>query len=279
VAAVTDLSDMVNRLTGGNSGTPENIWFFKSARIAGAAATAPIAGRPQSLWKFDGFPGPGSNPTTVAIPDNTTQGGLLQTDPGGGREKWLVNFFATGLVAGTVILYDRILHIGGLSGTTTTAQTVGGTLTRYTDGKGNFAFAEIYTAVGATATTIKLSSYTDDAGNASQVGPLVVFGGTGFNEATRAVFLPVAAGDNGIQAIASVQVTATTATAGNFGVTIGHPLAYAVIDAAGVGGWRDFTTGMPGLPEVQTDACLAMLWIPNTTTAPEITGAVSFIEA
>ena len=222
MAALSDLSAVINRLTGGNSGTPENLWFNKVARIAGAAATAPLAGRPQSLWTFDGQPSAGANPTTVAVPDNTTIGGLRQADPGGSREKWLLQGFATGLVAGTLVLYDRLLHIGDLSGTTTTAQTVGGTLTRYTDGLGNFAWAEIYSQVGTTATTIKLSSYTNQDGNTGRVGPTVAFGGTGFREQTRIVLLPVASGDTGIQAIASVQVTATTSTAGNFGITIGH---------------------------------------------------------
>jgi hypothetical protein len=154
MTALADLSDVLNRMTGGNSGTPENIWWHKQARVAGVAATAPIAGRPASLWTYDGQPSGGVAPTTVAVPDNTTTGGLKQTDPGGGREKWLIGGAVTGSVPGELILYDRLLHIGGLSGTVTTAQTVGGSLTRYTDGVGNMVWAEIYTIIGASSTTI-----------------------------------------------------------------------------------------------------------------------------
>lgn len=279
MAALTGLSDLINRATGGNSGTPENLFFHKVARIGGAAATATIAGRPASLWTYDGQPGPGATPTTVAYPDNTTNGGLLQTDPGGGRTKWLYGAGAAGLVAGTLVMYDRLAHIGSLSGTVSTAQTVNATPTRYTDGKGNIAWVEVYTQIGTTGTTVKLSSYTNQAGTTAQVGSLTVIGGTGFREVTRAIMLPLATGDSGIRAVASVQLTATTGTAGNIGLTIAHPLAYMGIGTNGAAGWRDFATGLPGIPEVKTDACLAFLWYPSTTTAPEVFGCLSMLEA
>lgn len=282
MTALVDLSDLINRASGGNSGTPETKFFFKTARDSGAAATALIAGRPASLWRYEGQPSAGVNPTTAAIPDNTTAGGLKQADPGGGRQKWLTGFTASSLTAGTLVLYDRLLHIGGLSGTVTTAQNVQTTtptpaLTRYTDGAGNIAWAEIYTIIGTTATTISMS-YVDEADNV-QSGTATTFGGTAFREVSRAIFLPLAAGDSGIKAVRTVTVLATTGTAGNFGVTIAHPLATVTIGAAGVTGWRDFVTGLPGIPEIKTDACLSLLWIPSNTTAPELFGAVSSVEA
>ena len=278
MTALTDLSDLINRASGGNSGTPENLWFYKVARVGGAAPVGMIAGRPASLWSYDGSPSAGATPTTVAIPDNATDGGLKQADPGGGRQKWLTQFAAAGFVAGMLILYDRLLHIGGLSGTTTTAQTVGGTLTRYTDGAGNMAWIEIYTIIGTTATTVTMD-YTDQDGNSGQTSTAVAIGGTGFREVTRVIMLPLASGDSGVQAVASVDLLASTGTAGNFGVTVGHPLAYANIDSAGTVGWRDFVSGLPGVPEIKTDACLAFLWIPATVTPPEFFGCVASVEA
>lgn len=282
MTALTDLSDLVNKATGGNSGTPDNLWFHKVARDGGAAATAPIAGRIASLWRYDGQPAAGANPTTAAVCDNTTNGGLKQADPGGGRQKFLYSAWAAGLVAGTLVLYDRLLHIGGLSGTTATAQNVQTTtptptLTRYTDGLGNMAWCEIYTIIGTTATTVTMS-YVDQGGN-TQSSPAVAMGGTGFREVSRCIMLPLASGDTGIQAVKTVTLAATTGTAGNFGVTIGHPIAYVGIGMPGGGGWRDFSTGLPGIPEVQTDACLAFLWFPNTTTAPEVFGGLSMLES
>lgn len=282
MTALSDLSAVVNRLSGGNSGTPENIWFWKNGRYNGAAAAGvPIAGRPYSLWAIDGAPGQGAAPTTWANPDNTTTGGLKQTDPGGGRQKWLTQFFATGLVAGTLILYDRLGHNGNLSGTTTTAQTFTGSLTRYTDGIGNMMFYEIYgnttTILGTTGTTMTVQ-YTNQAGTTAKVSPAVTIGGTGFREGNQARFIPLAAGDTGVQAVENVDLVASTGTAGAFGITVAHPLATAVVDSAGVGGWRDFVTGMPGIPEIKTDACLAFLWLPFAVTAPDVYGCASMIE-
>jgi hypothetical protein len=279
---ITDLSDLLNRASGGSSGTPDNLWFHKQSRQAGAAATATIVGRWASLWTFDGQPAAGVAPTTAAIPTNATNGALKQADPTGGRQKWLYSVFANGLVGGTLLLYDRLLHIGGLSGTVITAQNVQTTtptpaLTRYTNGIGNMAWAEIYTALGATATTITMS-YVDQSA-ATVTSPAVVIGGTGFTEKNRCIMLPLAAGDTGIEAVKTVTVLASTLTAGNFGVTIGHPIAYIGIGGSGCTGWRDFTTGLPGIPEILAGACLSFLWMPQTVTAPEVFGGLSMVEA
>lgn len=278
MAALTDLSDLINRASGGNAGTPQNVFFFKAARVAGAAATAPIAGRPASLWTYDGHPAGGSTPGAVAAPDNTTAGALPFTSAGGGRASWLTQAWATGLVGGTIVLYDRLLHIGGLSGTVTTAQTVGGTLTRNTGGAGNMVMAEIYTIIGTTGTTITMS-YTNQSGTSGRTSTAVAIGATGFREVTRAIVLPLQSGDTGVQAVASATVLATTGTAGNFGITVFKPLAYLAIGAPGAPGWRDFITGLPGIPAIDSGACLSLLWFPATTTAPEIFGGYSIVEA
>jgi hypothetical protein len=122
-------------------------------------------------------------------------------------------------------------------------------------------------------------SYTDQSGNSGNTSTAVTFGGTNVREATRAVFLPLASGDTGIRSIETVTVLASTGTAGNFGITIGEAIAYLSIGGAGLPGWRDYVTGLPGLPKIESDACLALLWIPQTTTVPELFGGYSIVEA
>jgi hypothetical protein len=178
---------------------------------------------------------------------------------------------------GTLILYDRLLHIGGLSGTVTTAQTVGGTLTRYTNGLGNMVFVEVYTIIGTTGTTCTIT-YTDQDGNGAQVSQAITIGGTGFREVGRMLPFTLAGGDSGVQAVADVDLLATTGTAGNFGITIGHPLCQIPAIAVGGGGVRDLISGLPSLPEIETDACLCLAWLPNGTTAPQLMGSVHMIE-
>jgi hypothetical protein len=281
MAALTDLSDLIHRQSGGSNGTPENLFFHKVPRVAGVAATAPIAGRGCSLWTYDGMPAGGAVPTGAAIPERSTTGALPFAAPGGSREKWLIGASIAPLVSGVYLLYDRLFHIGGLNATLTTAQTVQGSpaspaLTRNTGGAGNFAFYEIYTIIGTTPTTLTMT-YADQDGNTGQTSTINI-GGTGFREVTRAQRIPLAAGDSGIQSIQSVQLSATTGTAGNFGITIAQPLAWIPVGAAGVAGWRDYTTGLPGIPAIYPNACLSLFFIPAVATAPEVFGALGFVE-
>jgi hypothetical protein len=281
MAALTDLSDLINRGTGGNNGAPETPFFFKAPRIAGAAATVPIAGRMASLWRYDGMPGGGAIPTTGAIPTRTTQGALPYTAAGGGREKFALTVGLTSSVAGVFTLYDRLFHIGGLSGTVTTAQTVQGStptpaLTRNTGGVGNVVFVEIYTLIGNTAQTITMN-YTNQAGTTGRISTAVAIGGSNNREATRVIMLPLQGADTGVRAVESVTLSGSTATAGEFGVIIARPFPLLPVATAGMAVIRDWTTGLPMPPDVN-DMCLSLLFFPAASTAPDIYGGFSFVE-
>jgi len=281
MAAITDLSDLINRQSGGSNGSPNNLFYHKVPRVAGVAATAPIIGRGCSLWTYDGMPSGGAVPTVAAIPDRTTTGAIPFTAPGGSRDLHLIGTSITPVTAGVYLLYDRLFHIGGLSGTSTADQTVqGGTptpaLTRNTGGAGNMAWYEIYTIIGTTSTTLTMT-YTNQAGTGSKTSTINI-GSTGFREVTRAQRIPLAAGDTGIQAIEKVKLTATTGTLGDFGITIAQPLAWIPVGAAGTTGWRDYTTGLPGIPVINPDACLALMFIPAAATAPEVWGCIATVE-
>lgn len=286
MGSITDLSSLINKVSGGGSGTREQIWWHKTQRIAGVTATTPTSGRLHSLWRYDGQPSGGAVPTSIATCDNTLDGGLKQASNTAGFQKYMYQFGVTPLSPATFILYDRLLHIGGLSGTTTTAQTVQGatpsvTLTRYNTNAtsvGNLILVEIYTAIGATATTIT-ASYTNQDGTASRTTQATTFGGTTYNAATRAILLPLQSGDTGVQVVKDVTVLASTGTAGNFGVSIIRPLAICGSGIAGVSGFRDFTVSLPGIPEVISGACLAMLMVPNASAINELLGCVSLVEA
>ena len=245
------------------------------------AATATIGGRGASFWTYDGMPAGGAVPTSGAIPDRSTTGAIPFTAPGGSRDKHLIGASITPLVAGVYLLYDRLFHIGGLSGTSTADQTIqddpaSPALTRNTGGAGNMAFYEIYTIIGTTATTLTMT-YTNQAGTGSRTSTIFI-GGTAAREVTRMQRIPLAAGDSGIQSIEKVKLTATTGTLGNFGITIAQPLAWIPVGAGGTMGWRDYTTGLPGIPVINPDACLSLMFIPAGTTAPEFFGSLATIE-
>ena len=281
MAAITDLSDLINRQSGGNDGNPNNLYFHKVPRVAGVAATAPIVGRGCSLWTYDGMPAGGAVPTAGAIPTRSTTGALPFTAPG--MDLHLIGTSITPLTAGVYLLYDRLFHIGGLSGASTADQTVQGStpspaLQRVGlgGGAGIIAWYEIYTAIGTTTTTLTMT-YTDQDGNTGQTATINI-GATGFREVTRAQRIPLAAGDTGLRAIEKVKLTATTGTAGDFGITIAQPLAWIPVGVAGTAGWRDYTTGLPGIPVINPDACLALMFIPAAATAPEVWGSLATVE-
>lgn len=275
---IADLSDHVHRATGGSSGTPEPISWFRGSRVGAAAATAPVAGREVSLWQYNGNPSHGEAAAAVTVPTNTTQGGMIQTNPGGGRQKWLTGGWAVGNVAGTLILYDRLRQIGGLSGTNTAAQTTNGAaITRNTGGVGNEIWIEIQTLIGTTATTATCQ-YVNQAG-ATVTSPAFAIGGTGLREAQRIIRVPLAAGDNGVQDVLNLDLLATTGTAGNIAVILARPLASVALPAVGLPGRIVPFLYPTGDLEIDTNACLAWSFVANSTGIPEIRGGLFFVEA
>jgi hypothetical protein len=217
-----------------------------------------------SWWRSAGVPGIASIPsTTAAACDRTTTGAVGQQNGGAGRLSAFfkdLNWGSNAFDGGVIIVADRLLHVGGLSGTVTTAQTVGGALTRYTDGVGVLACYEVYTQIGTTGTTIT-ASYTDQDGNAGQTTIAQPFGGTGFREASLLLPFHLASGDSGVRAVASCTVLATTATAGSFGVTLFKPLlAIPVMNGQSVSCAVEPLLALGGqLPEVLDDACLQFI--------------------
>jgi hypothetical protein len=120
-------------------------------------------------------------------------------------------------------------------------------------------------------------TYTNQAGTSGRTSTIDI-GATNFRQVTRMQRIPLAAGDSGIQSIQTVQLDVSTGVVGNFGITIAQPLAWIPVNVAGTMGWRDYTTGLPGIPVINPDACLALMFIAGTTTAPEIYGTLATVE-
>lgn len=269
MGAFASLSDLVNRATGGNDGAPETRWKFIDGRVGAAVAATPTTGRWTSLWQYNGQPSHGDVPTTASSPTNATAGSLKQTDPGGGRQKWLLGGSFAASHPGTLLVYDRLAHMGGLSGTVTTAQTVNATAARYTgaEAAGNEIWVEVYTQIGASATTIT-ASYTNQAGTAAKVTLATAIGASGLNQAQRWLQLPLASGDTGVRSVETVTLAGTTGTAGNFGVTIVRPLLQVALPTLGLAAVRSLLTEVQGFAEIKVGACIAFAWLATGTTTP-----------
>jgi hypothetical protein len=284
MGAISSISDLIDRSSGGSDGNPQNAFWYKNARINGVAAAAPALGRPLSLWLYDGFPGRGVAPTTVEAPTNATAGALPFTNPSGGRQAWMTQCFATTRNGGSLLLYDRLLHIGSLNGSLTTPQTIGGSITRNTSGAGNFVMLENYADNAGKVYTI---NYTNQDGTSGRVSPSSGPAGSGGNN-ERIAFASLADGDTGVRAVANITFASAGAVS-NYGITIGKPIAYLTtptsrprqgLAPSGGTGWRDYITGLPGIPNIEANACLALVWWSSTTTnVPFMTGGYSIVEA
>ena len=229
-----------------------------------AIATTSIAGRVYDLWRS--MVPQGAVPTTAAVPTSTTLGAQDFINSTAGTLS-IVGTRFNSMSPGIYLICDRLSHQGGLSAVTTGAQTTNlptAALTRYTSGEGVMIGLTVYTAIGATGTTIT-ASYTDQGGTSGNTTPVVVFGGTGFREASRMILLPLAAGDTGVQAVASVNIVATTGTAGAFGVTLFKPLYVMCIDSTSGVSILDLFNG-GGVVEIVDDACLFLVAISTSTS-------------
>lgn len=282
MAALTDLSALVNRVTGGSNGNPQHITKWIDSRIGAAGAQALVASRWTSLWQYNAtLGGSGAIPAAATNPARNVAGAFGQTDPTGGRQLWLLGVEGYSSIAANYLIYDRLAQVGGLSGTVTTAQTCNISSTRYNTAQtavGVQIAIEIGVAVGTTATTIS-ASYTNQDGTAGRTTKLTTFGGTGQREQQRILFLPLADGDTGVLSVQSVTVTATTGTAGDFAVLMVKPLIQVGTSYAGGCFIRDAVTNAPALPEVLTGACLSAMLIGPGTVVPQIMMTLHMVEA
>lgn len=263
------------------SGTDKQLSHYcLDQRVGGAVAVAPVIGQFVSLWQYESSPGgagiaPGSS---VRIPTNATDGSLRQNNPPTGKQRWLTKFFAASVLnaqGGDLVLYDRLLDRSGLSGTNTSAQAIGGSLTRYSDAEaaGNEMWVEIYTQIGATGTTATVN-YVNQSGS-SVTSPAFAIGGTGLREAQRLIKVPFAGQDTGAREITDITLLATTGTVGDFGMMIARELLTVPVTRIAIG------VEVPLHDkhiEIKTDACLALMFHAAAVAVPAFAGYAFFVD-
>lgn len=211
-------------------------------------------------------------PTTAAACTRATTGANAYFNPMQDAltaQYWLAQIGIKFGQAAGLIVSDRLSHQGGLSGTTTGAQTTNlptAALTRYASGAGVCIGIHIYSAIGSTATTLT-ASYTNQAGTAGRTTQAIPFGGSNRNTAGLFFPLPLQDGDTGARSVESVTIAASTATAGAFGVVLYKPLCMipggVTMDLAG---FEDEMWRGGRMVEVLPDACL-MVHSQNVNTS------------
>ena len=240
-----------------------------------ASATAKAAGSFQSLWRTAGFPTVGNIPASGngEIPTKNTVGALNFTNAVVGKDLYLGKLGLQGSTAGTFMLYDRLWVNSGLDGTVTTAQTFTmPSLTRHTDAVGVEAYLEIYTATGSTAVTATIN-YTNSDGVSGRTGTASIVAAPAVGQMFP---FSLASGDEGVKSIQSVTLSATTGTAGNFGLTLLKRKAEIPLPSANIGTVLDAVS--LGLPPILNDSCLAFMVLTTATNTGNVTGTTCIIE-
>lgn len=234
-----------------------------------------VAGQFFSLWTAAGVPGAGAAPGAAAVPTNATTGAMgftNQTAPATSYIAWLATLASNN--ASNLEIHDRLAHMGGLSGTVTTAQ---GALSLVTTdpgadrrGDANYSdvqwWLEIYTALGATGVNATVNVTYDDASTGNLAA--IALGAT--PRQGRLYPLVSAVAGRFIRAVNSVTLSATTGTAGNFGITATRPRTSVAMPLANK--TEPFDWAQLGLPNVPNNSCLMMLMNCSTTTTGTIRG-------
>lgn len=269
---ITTLDGMFNALANNSSRL-----VIDKASIANAAA-----GQFHSLWRATGQPGQGAIPTAAAVCNSALVGGFnfsQQSAPNASYIGYLEAVCQYNAV--TLEVHDRLMHMGGLNATLLTAQTVALNLNGVTAnnmveriGDSNFSdvqwWAEWYTDTGATASnaTVAVTYHDGTTGNLS------TFAAGGTVRAGRMIplnnLIPSAAAGKFIRSIDSVTLSASTATAGNFGFTATRPRMTMPLPQANK--MEIFDWAALGLPEIFNSSCIWPIELCSTSTTGTVRG-------
>jgi hypothetical protein len=263
--AFTGINDVITAMEGGRD-------VFVSKGNTGSQ----ITGNFSSYWGLGGLPAAGASPGAAAVCNSALTGAMFLPTRTGGQVRallWASVVFPQ-LAAGIVV--DRLAHMGGLSGIVTTAQTVNADVSGAgsslparigaTDYTGVRWFLEWYAATGATVVNATCAvTYSDNS-----TGNIVVSVPTN-NGSQRMIAIQPTNG-LGIKSVQSVTLSATTGTAGNFGVTAlreiatitGHTLNQPMISD-----WANLR-----IVPISDDSCLTWIGLNTTTSLSAINGSV-----
>ena len=242
------------------------------------------AGTYVSLWRATGQPGQGAIPAATATCNNTTVGVMGFTQQVSPATSYIVyTELATSNSAMTLEIHDRLAHMGGLNGTLATAQTVSldiNTLAgtdNISERKGDANFSDIswwlewYTATGSTVVTATVNVTYNDGTTGNLTGLSLAATRPASFMASLNTLIPSASAGKFIRGVNTVTLSATTGTAGSFGVTatrlkatVGSPLANFKV----VADWAQL-----GLPHIPNSTALFPIVLTSTTSSGTVRGA------
>lgn len=230
-----------------------------------ASLATQVVGQYCSLWRATGVPGQGATPTTAAYCTKALTGAVRfnnQTAPVTSYIAW--HTLTTATANTNLEIHDRLAHMAGMVGNVTTAQTVGidlstinagGPVETERLGAADYSdvtwFLEWYNVTGATASNATVNVTYDDGSTGNLA--VIPVGGTAV-AASQCRLLVSAVAGRFIRGVNSVTLSASTGTAGNFGVTATRNRTAMQTNIASK--TETFDWAQLGLPPVPNDSCL-----------------------
>jgi hypothetical protein len=251
------------------------------AKINKAVVATQVVGGYTSMWLSGTVPAAGVAPTAAAVCDNTLTGAIAIPARVGGEERILALSDMTFSIAGQSVIYeDRLAHMGGLNGTLTTAQTVGVDASVATSnlvariGATDYSnvewWLEWYTATGATAVNATVPVTFNDNTTTN-----IVVAVPASTAASRRLPILSATAGKWIKSVQSVTLSASTLTAGNFGVTATRKHAQSkpcdAINKLIKDNWYEL-----GSPVIPDSACVAMSMLTNNASTGTLIGDLKY---
>ncbi|HEV8639650.1 MAG TPA: hypothetical protein VGV13_00950 [Methylomirabilota bacterium] len=240
------------------------------------ATITTVANTYSSLYRAGGLPVAGTFtniPGGAAHNKNSTGAwsfGL--SNPVSPNRKYLVRLgFTHAQIVNQIILVDLLVAAGNIDTNISTTQAISSVpLTRYASGAGVLMTFEVTTALGATASTLTVTKYTNQAGMTLRATPAVAMTTSAIVQrlqpAALGPFMELQAGDYGVRSVEDVQLSAAM-LAGVIALNLYFPLAFIPGIAANVAIREPFDDLRELITETgQVVGCLTGYVFANTTT-------------
>ena len=278
----SSLSDLISEATAG--GKKQDLFFNKTGPTGVIAVSS-------SLWGLGVTPAAGANASAAPggdAPTKDTLGAMYFNNPEAPDTTHFVRGDSLASLQNTLLLYDRIFQVDKTMSSTGT-EAVTGVPTRYqntTPGTpnhagGNFLFITVgATPLSNTAHNWTVCKYYNQVHAAESTLPS--FTGVAaaivrrLDHGVGSWFVPLAAGDVGIQQLTQMQCSGSVTGVVNF--VIGHPIAFMPCPIANMICILDGINTAFNLTRIFDDAALALLEICKpAATATNYTGSITIV--
>lgn len=233
--------------------------------------TPEAAGSWVSYYLAVGTPGAAAAPSTYAnLTDFSGSVNNTNVSPG---NRYLTDVVVCASQPGTLMVYDRLGHIGAIALSSTGNKTVSSSALPRSMGTNDLNNVECWIEVDVATdgtTTLSMNSYTNESGTTTRAGGnLVLPSSANIGWMGK---LPLQAGDKAVQAVSTINVSAETNTVGECNVVLMRPLAYVPVATANIATRLELTQ----LPRVYDGSSIFFAWMATSTTVVDLWGELTF---